>query len=158
MSYIESLPLRRGFYFRNVNDAVMFEIRDNVELEFKREYFTNYFAEYVLLEVRTKNRMKLIPRWNLPARLSYYSKLVRARWECRLRNKGATPRYHGKIYRKEINDELIRHDLYFAVPCYYNNKKDAHTNCLTAYYKRKEELTIEHEKRGREIMKKLEQE
>jgi hypothetical protein len=130
----------------------------NLELNNSGEHFTSFFQEYVLLEVRTKNRMKLIPRWNLPLRFCYYSKLLRIRWDCRLqkRTKHTTPRYHGKIYRKEINDELIKQDMYFAVPCYYNNKKDINRQPFcTERQERIDRITAEHKQRGREIMMKL---
>lgn len=67
------------------------------------------------------------------------------------------PRYHGKIYRKEINDELIKQDMYFAsIPCYYNNKKDIDKQPFcTERRERIDRITAEHRQRGREIMMKL---
>jgi hypothetical protein len=152
----------RFWELEDVDIGVQCLIESNLELTHKGEHFTSDFDEYVLLEVRTKNRMKLIPCWNLPMRFCYYSKLVFIRWDCRLRSStghGATPRYHAKIFRKEINDELIKQDMYFAVPVYYHNKKDVEKDPFcTENEKRRDRLCALHERRGREIMKKLEQE
>lgn len=67
----------RYWQLQDVDEAVSAVIKMNIELNNSGEYFLSFFEEYVLLEVRTKNRMKLFPRWNLPLRFCYYSKLLR---------------------------------------------------------------------------------
>jgi hypothetical protein len=152
---------KRSTCYLGVFDKLEYRVQDvmkeNTELKYKGEYFDHTFAEYVLLEVRTKNRAKLIPRWNLPARFCYYSKLVFIRSDCRLRRKTkhATPRFHAKIYRKEINDELIQRGLYFTVPLYYmNGKTFARDNPF--FVERREmdpAVRAEHHRRGQEMIR-----
>jgi hypothetical protein len=120
-AYIQRLENRKNDWdFRNFEAQLRFYIigrRDKLD----DEYFGNSFAEFVLLEVRTKNRMKLTPRWNLPLRFLYFGKLDRVRSAC-YHLYGASPRYHGKIYRKFINNALIEADMYFTIPLYWGKE------------------------------------
>jgi len=73
------------------------------------------FVEYVLLEVRLKNRMK---DYNMAQRILSYYFMQQERRKCEERW-GASPRFHGKIYRKLINYHLTKANSLKDIPLYF---------------------------------------
>lgn len=82
-------------------------------------FCSHTFVEYVLLEVRGKNRMKSLPLGQQHMRIVGYIGLLLARQECKERW-GASPRFHGKIHRKLINDAVADVGmLHTSIPLYF---------------------------------------
>jgi hypothetical protein len=80
--------------------------------------WTNRFEEFVLMEVRCKNRTRTIPRYNLMKRFGCYAHISYIRSHC-VEECGVSPRIHAKVHRRFINVALNELNLCEEIKLYY---------------------------------------
>jgi hypothetical protein len=112
-----------GFAFQDFEDKILTFIQDRKDGRGKKA-FTYTFEEYVLWEIRSKNRFyDLRSNYVSMASLarSYGLSLIRS--ECRM-EWGVTPKYHAKVYHKLINDALVEADMASSIKLHWRSAEE----------------------------------
>lgn len=112
-----------GSMFRSFDDDLRayFE-KQKLEKGCHRTPFMHSFVEYVIEDVERSVCLARIPIYNVPQQLLLRRELLRTRREAR-RLYGKTTRHHAKIYRLEININLLEHAGHESLITYFRRNQ-----------------------------------
>lgn len=119
----ETQPDNNG-YFMNFEHQVKWRL-DEVPENGDVDKIGQSFVELVIFEVQLKNLMSQVPFWNLRRKSVQIALLIEYRWRSRYLW-GRTTKYHAKIYREFINNELAKRSITQSFPV-VEEEDDDHT-------------------------------
>lgn len=105
---------KQGVAFRDFEQQISSCLEKRMRDEDANAYiFTYSFVEFVILEVKLQNCLSNIPSYHLKKRMLYKTVIARKRAQCKYLW-GSSTRHHARIYRKQINDALIRAGWWYS--------------------------------------------